>query len=78
MAGGIVLRKGQTWEKYYSTVVQDGSLRGTYVLEEIFEHFFGHFAYLRNVETGRGRQSHAAVVVRRRVGQTPRLLEVGG
>lgn len=41
MGEGLVLRKGQTWE-----------LHSAVGLEEIFEHFFGNFAYLRNTETG--------------------------
>lgn len=52
MAGGLVLKKGQFWEKFRSTSLGDGELTGRYELTELFEHFYGNFAFLRNLETG--------------------------
>jgi hypothetical protein len=48
-----ILRKGQTWEHYRSTIVGDGSLVGTYVLEDFEDpsKVKSPIAYLRNTES---------------------------
>jgi len=46
----VTPKRGQIWEFVTSTVHHCGEVR-RYELEKSFSHFYGDFAYLRNLET---------------------------